>query len=194
MLQAMGALLTGLLALGGWVEYSTAQQRRELATTTTAQSADRQRLQAELTGKPAKAKDNSALEQELAQARQAVADRQRLLGEIANPSGTASRAAVLRLIAQTAPDKLWLTNVLLTDSQLDITGVTLQPELLRPWFAQLIAQPALQDLLLRTMVVDAADGSAVRDMSWSFRMVAQARADATATPEKSTQTPPGVAP
>jgi hypothetical protein len=190
----MGALLTGLLALGGWVEYSTAQQRRELATTTTAQSADRQRLQAELTGKPATAKDNSALEQELAQARQAVSDRQRLLGEIANPSATASRAAVLRLIAQTAPDKLWLTQVLLTDGQLDLTGFTLQPEQLRPWFAQLLAQPALQDLLLRTVVVDAADGSAVRDMSWSFRMVAQARADVAATPEKSTQTPPGVAP
>jgi hypothetical protein len=188
MLQALAALLLGLLALGAWLEVSTTQRRRELATTTAAQAADRQRLQAELAGKPATAKDNSALEQELAQARQAVNDRQRLLGEMSTPSATASRAAVLRLIAQTAPDKLWLTDVRLAEGRLDLTGISLQPEQLRPWFANLLAQPPLQGLLLRTVVVDAAaDAGAGRDMSWSFRMVAQGRADEAATPDKPTQ-------
>ena len=199
MLQALAALLAGLLALGAWLEVSTAQQRRELATTTGAQSADRQRLQTELAGKPATAKDNSALEQELAQARQAVNDRQRLLGELSNPSATASRAAVLRLIAQTAPDKLWLTDVRLAEGRLDLAGISLQPEQLRPWFAHLLAQPALQGLVLRTVVVDAsADAGAGRDMSWSFRMVAQGRADEAFTPDKTaqptSQPKPGAAP
>lgn len=181
MVQALGALLLGLLALGGWVEYSTAQQRRELATTTAAQAADRQRLQAELSGKPTAPKDTSALEQELAQARQAVADRQRVLADLATPSGSASRSAVLRLIAQTAPDKLWLTEVRLSEGRLELAGMSLQPEQLRPWVAQLLAQPALQGLALRTVTVDAADAATrdSREPGWTFRLVAQSRADET---------------
>jgi uncharacterized membrane protein YqjE len=184
MLQALGALLLGLLALGGWVEHRTAQQRQQLATTTTAQSADRQRLQAELAGKPTAPKDNSALEQELAQARQAVAERQRLLADLATPPAGASRATLLRLIAQTAPSQLWLTEVRLSEGRLELAGISLQPEQLRPWFAQLLAQPALQGLQLRTVVVDATDAAQRegREMSWTFRMVAQTRRDDAAAP------------
>jgi len=181
MLQALGALLAGLVLLGAWVEYSTTQQRRELAATTAAQTADRQRLQAELAKRPATPKDNSALEQELVQARQAVADRQHLLGELTSPQAHASRAAVLRLIAQTAPDQLWLTDVRLADGRLDLAGTSLQPEQLRPWFAHLLAQPALQGLVLRSVAVDAADGARdapdARAMAWSFRLSAQTRPD-----------------
>jgi Tfp pilus assembly protein PilN len=182
MLQALAALLLGLLALGAWVETATAQQRRELATTTTAQSADRQRLQAELGAKPAAPKDTSALEQELVQTRQAVQDRQRLLSDLATPGSTNSRAALLRVIAQTAPEKLWLTEVRLAEGRLELAGISLQPEQLRPWFALLLSQPAMQGLALRTVVVEAAEsdtGTAQgRDPRWSFRMVAQARPDA----------------
>lgn len=179
MLQALGALLLGLLALGAWVEHSTAQQRRELATTTTAQAAEQQRLQAELAGRAATPKDNSALEQELAQARQAVAARQRLLADWAAPASGGSRAAVLRLIAQTAPTQLWLTEVRVSDERLELAGVSLQPEQLRPWLGQLMAHPALQGLRLRTVVVDAneassdATGRGARETSWAFRVVAQ---------------------
>lgn len=180
MLQALAALLLGLLALGGWAEHRTAQQRSELATTTAAQSADRQRLQAELAGKPAAPKDNTALEQELAQARQAVAERQRLLADLAQPAAHSSRAGLLRLIAQTAPSALWLTEVRLSEGRLELAGISLQPEQLRPWFAQLLAQPALQGLALRTVVVDATDAATrdSREPGWSFRMVAQSRDDA----------------
>ncbi len=194
MLQSVAALLVGLLTLGAWVEHSTAQQRRELASTTGAQSADRQRLQAELASMPAMAKDTSALEQELAQARQAVNDRQRLLAEMASPSAWASRAAVLRVIAQSAPDKLWLTEVHLADGRLDMAGISLQPEQLRPWFAHLLAQPALQGLQLRTVAVDAADAGAGREMSWTFRMTAQASRDEPTASDKNAQPRPGAVP
>ncbi len=178
MLQALAALLAGLALLGTWVDYRTTQQRHELAATTAAQAADRQRLQAELASRPATPRDHSALEQELVQARQAVADRQRLLGELNNPQAHASRAAVLRLIAQTAPDRLWLTDVRVADGRLDLAGTSLQPEQLRPWFAQLLAQPALQGLVLRGVAVDASDSSReTREMAWSFRMSAQVRPD-----------------
>jgi uncharacterized membrane protein YqjE len=179
MLQALGALLLGLLALGGWVEWRTAQQRQELATTTAAQTADRQRLQAELASKPGTPRDTSALDQELAQARQAVAERQRLLADLATPPAQASRAAVLRLIAQTAPTSLWLTEVRLSEGRLELAGVSLQPEQLRPWLAQLLALSPLQGLALRTVVVDATDAAQreSREPSWTFRLVAQARAE-----------------
>jgi len=190
MLQALGALLLGLLTLGGWVEFNTAQQQRELATTTAAQAAERQRLQAELASRPTAAKDTSALEQELVQARQAVAERQHLLAELSSPATSISRAGLLRLIAQTAPDKLWLTEVLLSEGRMELAGVSLQPEQLRPWIARLLEQPALQGLLLRTVAVDAADAAArdSREMSWSFRIVAQMPVAANTSPAPGTDT------
>lgn len=179
MLQALATLVLGLLALGAWVEHGTAQQRRELATITAAQSAERQRLQSELAGRTGAPADTRALEQEKAQAVQAVAERQRLLAELATPTAAASRAAVLRLIAQTAPSALWLTEVRLAADRLELAGVSLQPEQLRPWLAQLLAQPALGGLALRSVAVEAADPSTRdhREPAWTFRVVAQAKAN-----------------
>lgn len=176
MAQALAALLLGLLLLAGWASHGTSRLRAELSSTAAAQSAERQRLQSELAQRPAAAKDTAALEQDLAQARLALAARQKLVDELTGPGTDSSRAAVLRLLAQTAPERLWLTEVRLADRHFELAGVTLQPEALRPWLQALMQQPAFAGLALRSVVVEGTEPMA-GSAAWSFR-VAGHRGDA----------------
>jgi Tfp pilus assembly protein PilN len=172
MLQALAALGLGLGALSLWVSQSTERVRAELASATQVNANDSQRLQAALASRPARPTDTAALEQELAAARKALAEQRGLLRQVSAADPSHSRAALLRLLALTAPESLWLTEVRLADGQLQLAGLMLQPEALRPWIASLSASPALAGLEVRSLKVERSDAvSAVREV-WSFRFVA----------------------
>lgn len=171
MVRALALLTFGLALLGAWSVLSTWQLRSSLASATQADELEKQSLQAQLARRPAPPKDTTAIEQELAQARKQLADRQGLLAELSPASGlpAAQRSALLKLLAQTVPAPVWLTEVRMADGRVELVGLTLQPEALRPWLALLSGHPALSGQSLRAVKVerrDGADGDA-----WGFRVL-----------------------
>jgi Tfp pilus assembly protein PilN len=176
MLQGLGVLCVVLFALCAWVLASSSSLRRELQSAERAQAAERDRLTKAL-AVPAAA-SGVALEQELVAARQSLATRRALLDELTRGRSLEGRshASMLRMVAQTAPAALWLTEVRLVDGRLELKGKTLQPEALRPWITQLAQHPLTADQRLAAMKVerDAAPGPATAAApAWSFQLVSQ---------------------
>ena len=174
MLQALALLTVGLVGLSLWSVSHTQGLKRDLASATAADGAEQQRLQLALAARPATPSNVSALEQELAQARRQLADREALLASLSapTPSGRISRSTLLRLLAQTLPASAWLTEVRLVDGRVELAGATLQPETLRPWLDRLSAHPALAGQALEAIKVERRDVDAGRGReTWSFRVV-----------------------
>jgi Tfp pilus assembly protein PilN len=174
MLQALGVLAAGLVGLSLWSVSHTQGLRRDLASASAADSGEKQRLAAALAARPVAPTNVSALEQELAQARKQLAEREALLASIAAPApgNGISRSALLRVLAQTLPATAWLTEVRLVDGRVDIAGATLQPEALRPWLDRLSAHPALAGQTLEAVRVERRDANVGSSPeSWSFRVV-----------------------
>ena len=190
MMQSLAVLGAGLVALSLWSVNHTQTLRRDLASTTAADSAEQQRLQVALASRPAgspNANNLSALEQELAQARRQLADREALLASLGTPApgSRISRSTLLRLLAQTTPASSWLTEVKLVDGRVELAGATLQPESLRPWLDRLSAHPALAGQALEAVKVerrgaDAGPGLGASVEAWSFRVVSSNRGGAAA--------------
>ena len=186
MLQALGVLVLGLGAISLWSVQHTHGLKRDLASARDADGTELQRLQTALARLPAPPSNLSALEQELAQARQQVAGREALLAAVSTPeAGSAvSRSSLLRVLAQTLPPSAWLTEVKLDQGRIELAGATLQPEALRPWLDTLAAHPALGGKALQAVKVERrgtgtgadtdananANASPGRE-SWSFRVV-----------------------
>ena len=176
MVQALAVLAAGLVGLSLWSVSQTQGLRTNLAAASAAGNAEQQRLQVALAARPAVPTDISALEQELAQARRQLADREALLASITTPASGhgSSRSALLRLLAQTLPASAWLTEVKLVDGRIELAGATAQPEALRPWLDRLAAHPALAGQTLQAVQVDRRDpqaGGVGQGESWSFRVI-----------------------
>ena len=192
MLQALAALAVGLLGLSLWSVSHTQGLRRDLASTVAADSAEQQRLQAALAARPAAPTNVSALEQELAQARRQVNDRETLLASLSAPApgSRTSRSTLLRVLAQTLPASAWLTEVKLLDGRVELAGATLQPEALRPWLDHLSAHPALAGQSLEAVKVERRDPDAGPGReSWTFHVVSSGNSAKPAPPS-----PPDTAP
>ena len=177
MLQALAVLGAGLAGLSLWSVSQTQGLKRDLASATAADSAEQQRLQGALAGRPAvshSAANVSALEQELTQARRQLADREALLASLSAPApgSRISRSTLLRLLAQTLPSTSWLTEVKVEGGRVELAGATLQPETLRPWLERLSADPALAGQTLEAVKVERRDTNVgAGPESWSFRVV-----------------------
>ncbi len=185
MLQALAVLAVGLVGLSLWSVSHTQDLKRDLASASAADSAEQQRLRLALAARPTAPTSLSALEQELAQARKQLAEREALLASIATPTPGSgiSRSALLRLMAQTLPASAWLTEVRLVDGRIDIAGATLQPETLRPWLDRLSAHPALAGQTLEAVQVERRDANVgAGPESWSFRVVSGRSGSTPATP------------
>ena len=180
MVQSVAALAVSLVGFCFWAEAGTDKMRQDGIAATTAYQGDKQRLSKELARRPA-TKDTTALEQELAQARKLLVERRQLLDELApttTPAGS-SRAALLRALAQTVPEVVWLTEVKLAEGRLELAGMTLQPEALRPWLDHLATLPAVAGLALRAVKVDRTEANASTAEAWSFRVVSSRNAGGT---------------
>ena len=178
MLQSLAVLAAGLVALSIWSVSQTQGLRRDLAAATAVDTAERLRLQLALAARPAGPSNLSALEQELAQARRLLVERQAVLASISTQAADSrvSRSTLLRLLAQTLPSSAWLTEVNLVDGRVELAGATLQPDVLRPWLDRLQANAALAGQALEAVMVERRDapsgnpGSSGGE-SWSFRVV-----------------------
>ena len=80
-------------------------------------------------------------------------------------------SVVLRLLAQTLPASMWLTEVRLTEGRIELSGQTQQPEALRPWLDRLRTEPALAGQSLQALKVERSVVSTGVAETWDFRVV-----------------------
>ena len=183
MLQALAVFAVVLLALCAWMLASGAALRRELQSAQAAQLGERESLAQALAVQPAAS--GAALELEVTAARQALATRRALLDELSRGrlAQGHSHAAMLRMVAQTVPAAVWLTEIRLNEGRLELSGKTLQPEALRPWLAQLAQHPMTAEQRLAAMKLERADAAtaatatnaaAAEARAWAFQLVSQA--------------------
>ena len=178
MAQALGAVALALVALCAWAQWSSRSLRGELQGTLQAHRVEREQLQAALAER-SNTGNGVALEQELARLRADIGRRHRVLDELSRGLAAPGRshAAILRLVAETVPPPVWLTELKLVDGRLELAGLTLQPEALQPWLAQLSANPLTAGQQLAAVKVErgGATGSpaaaAAQLDAWSFAVV-----------------------
>ncbi len=185
MVQALLGFTLVLAALCAWVVASNAALRRELQSSVQAQAGEREHLTQALAAQPAAS--GVALEQELAQSRQSLAARRALLAELTRGrlAEGRSHAAMLRMVAQTVPPPVWLTDIRLVEGRLELNGLTLQPDALRPWLAQLAVHRLTAEQRLATVrlervtaasAITTAHGNAALPEgteAWAFQLVSQ---------------------
>jgi len=159
MAQALIAIAIGAAALCAWVTIQTQALRKDLLATERSNTSEKQLLMNAIAINPALGISTTALEQNLKALEQTSARRRETLAELTR--GTVregrSHSAMLRLVASTVPQPVWLTEVNVAAGRLEISGMTLDPAVLRPWIAQLSADPQLVGQLLATVHVERAN-------------------------------------
>jgi Tfp pilus assembly protein PilN len=123
-----------------------ATQTRELASL---QSAIAQ-------GKADAAPNDANLAKDLQSRRTELVQREKLLQELQRGlfKPGAGHAARLELLAQTIPAPVWVIEVKADDTQLEVSGFTLEPAALSDWVAKLGASPLLEGQKLTTVMVE----------------------------------------
>ena len=122
---------------------------------------------------------DAALMQELQARRSELTQREGILEELRrgliHPG--AGHAARLRLLAESIPRQVWVTEVRADESRLDVSGFTLEPAALNDWVAKLRVSPLLEGQPLSTVKVanvNAPAGEAVNAPAgpkWTFTLV-----------------------
>lgn len=98
----------------------------------------------------------AALEQELQAARTERTQRQAVLEELHRGivKEGHGHAARLQLVASSIPAQVWVTDVRADESQLDVSGFTLEPAALNEWVAKMAGSPLLQGQHLAAVKVN----------------------------------------
>lgn len=158
MAQALAVIAVGAAALCVWTLVQTRSLRDDLQKTERSNTTEKQLLMNAIASNPGLNTNTTALEQNLKALAQTTALRRQTLAELTR--GTVSEghshSAMLRLVASTVPPPVWLTEVSLAEGRLEISGMTLEPAALRPWIAQLAADPQLAGQQLATVRVERA--------------------------------------
>ena len=164
MLQALAVFVVlggGLCAYWVWslhvagegFKKSLAPQSRELESL---QSAIAQ-------GKVGGGQVGSALTQELQASRTELLQREKLAEEwqrgLFRPGW--GHAARLRLVAQSIPALVWVTEVKADETQFEVSGFTLEPGALNEWVAKLAASPLLEGQKLSAVKLENATSTAM---------------------------------
>jgi len=176
MVQALAALAVGLAGLCAWTLNSTQTLKRDLQSASAAHGAERQRLSGMLAQRPARASDSAILQEVAAEERLLAERRRQRDGQM---QGLAlegrSHSAWLRLLAQTVPGPVWLTEVKLGDKGVQISGQTRQPEALRPWLATLSGHPLAGGHAFAAVQVERGTAASGNEL-WSFQVAGGAPA------------------
>ena len=163
-----------------WAQALTRSAQQDAASARDSLTAEKQRLAASLASLPSGANQAVALEQQLVQADAALLQRRAVLEELTRGRLDENhlRSVLLRRVAQTVPTSVWLTQIDIDDSRLELHGRTLEPESLRPWLAQLAADPILPGQPLAALKIErdtaAASANPGAPDPWVFTMVTKA--------------------
>ena len=183
--RAMALALLVFLVLGGalcaygvWsLNTSSEALKREL----TARSAQRESLQRAITARGASSTPNlESVLKELQVAEGELQQREALLDDLRRGlvSVGGGHAARMRLIAQSIPAAVWITEVIADDRQLEVRGFTSEPSTLNQWVARLGQSPLLQGQSLAAVKVERSlvNGANV----WTFSLLSAASVPVTA--------------
>lgn len=159
---SLGVLAAGLAALGAWMSIGGAALSREMQDSAKLQAVEREQLERALATRRGGTAGTGALEQERAQLARDLESRRALADELARGRVVDGRshAAVLRMIALTVPDAVWLDQIRVGDGSLELAGMTLEPQALRPWLARLADHPLTRDQRLGTVKLERVAASA----------------------------------
>jgi hypothetical protein len=164
MLQALavfGVLGGGLCAYWVWsLNLASDGFKKTLAT----QARELESLQvAMVQGKPGGAPVNAVLTKDVENRRIELTQREKLLQELQRGLFKPGwgHAARLDLLARSIPAPVWVTQVKADDSQLEVSGFTLETEALSVWVAKLAQSPLLQGQKLITVRVENATPATV---------------------------------
>jgi Tfp pilus assembly protein PilN len=164
--QTMVQALAVFVVLGGglcayWV-WSLNAASEGFKKTLASQSGELERLQSAIQiGKTGLGPVESALTQELQGGRAELLRRETLYAELQRGLFRPGwgHSARLQLVAQSIPAQVWLTEVKADESQLDVSGFTLEPAALNEWVNKLAASPLLQGQKLSTVKVENASAA-----------------------------------
>lgn len=178
MLQVLGVYAVLLIVLCAWAVFNTAALRRELQLSSHSQDGERTRLAQTLALVAPKPVSGVALDQEHAHLQAAIEQQRAQVDELARGRVAQghSHAAVLKLVAQTVPAPVWLTELRLLEGRLELSGMTLQPQALNPWLAELADDPRTAGQRLAAVKVErrAAAELPAGVEAWSFNLVSTA--------------------
>lgn len=162
-----------------WTQWLTRSAQQDATAANVRLQAEKQGLAARLARLPSAAGQAGALEQQLAQADAALLQRRAVLDELSRGrlDDAHRRSALLRRVAQTVPQAVWLTQIDIDAHRMALHGRTLEPDSLRPWLAQLNAQPILPEQPLAGLKIERATASNASTPGtpepWNFTMVSQ---------------------
>jgi len=175
MVQVLAIYVLALAALCAWAAWSTTALRADLRSGGQARAAEHAQLTRELAARAPKAGSNAALEQERARLQAALDEQRRSLDELLRGRVVEGRshAAMLELVARTVPAPVWLTELRLLEGRLELTGMTLQTQALRPWLSELGEHPLTEGQRLAAVKVERAVGAPIPEgvQAWSFNLV-----------------------
>lgn len=163
MALSLGIIGLFSVALCAYWIWSLKANSAELTRTLSGYAKERERLQVAL-----KEIQSSALPAEVGlvqalQARQTLLQqRERVLAELGRGllRDGQGHAARLRLVAQTIPAEVWVTEVRADERQMEVHGYTLDPAALNQWVARLGGHPQLQGHALSAVKVERVSGGA----------------------------------
>lgn len=157
MLQALAIFVVmggGLCAYWVWsLNAASDGFKKTLAT----QARELESLQAAIAqGKTGVAPLDANLSKDVASRRTELEQREKLLQELQRGRlrPGSGHSAQLQLLAQTIPAPVWLTAVKADETQLEVSGFTLEPAALSDWVARLAASPLLDGQKLATVKVE----------------------------------------
>ena len=163
MVGALAIIAVFCAALYGYGMWRLSVSSAELERTLSGFVQERERLQAALKERRAAEVPAEAGLQQTLQAQQALLQqREQLLAELGRGllregHGHATR---LRLVAQTIPPEVWVTEVKADERQMEVAGFTLDPAALNQWVTRLSEHPLLQGHALSAVKVERAAGDA----------------------------------
>ena len=167
--QTMVQALAVFVVLGGslcayWV-WSLNAASEGFTKTLATQSRELESLQSAIAqGKAGVGPVDAALTQDLQGRRTELLQREKLMEELQRGLFRPGwgHAARLQLVAQSIPPPVWVTEVKADESQLEVSGFTLEPAALNDWVSKLAASPLLKGQKLSTVKVENASAALVK--------------------------------
>ncbi|MBC7701679.1 PilN domain-containing protein [Aquabacterium sp.] len=167
-----------------WASAQVKAFQRDSLLTEKRYTQDRDQLQTALALRPASGTDVNALQQQLKSVQDSLAQQRLSIKDmhLGKTIGGRSYSAILKLVADTVPPPVWVTDVIVSIERLEITGMTLEPDALQAWSRHLSAHPMLQGQRLAAVRVErapwrapaatpAASNAAAPREAWSFTLV-----------------------
>lgn len=168
MVQALGMILTGSLALSAYVNFQLSSLAKEAETSGLQLKAAQEQL-ARVSALHAQRTKSKALEEEMQKAEAELASLQRQFdvlnrGDFGNTQGYSE---YFRAFSRQIVDGLWLTGLSLTagGSEIGIQGRTLRPELVPAYINRLKSEPVMQGKAFATLEMQAPAEGVSKDVS-----------------------------